>query len=339
MKGGVIQPVLHIHFETRSNKPGVFHFTRELIDAAVARANPVDMRTTLGSDLKELDALATVNGLVTSNDVLRDPGFPLAMLAQAAPRLRWIHIIGAGIEPLLPLDWLPPGLTLTNNSGIHAPKAQEFATMALLMLNSRMPAIQGNQRAAHWEPIFTPVIAGRTVAIIGVGEMGGAVARAARRLGMRVIGIRRDVRPHDDVDGMRGTDRLPATLAEADFVVVATPLTPATAHLIDRKALTAMKRGAGLLNIGRAGVVDYDALCTALIDGTISGAILDVFDPEPLPPDSPLWSTPNLIITPHCSSDDLEHYLPLTLDLVFENAARLASGGELKNRVDPGRGY
>jgi phosphoglycerate dehydrogenase-like enzyme len=331
--------VLHIHFETRSNKPRVFHFTRALINAAAARARPIDTRTTLGEDLQELDALATADGLVTSNDVLRDPRFPLATLAQAAPRLRWIHIIGAGIEPLLPLDWLPHGLTLTNNSGIHAPKAREFATMALLMLNSRMPGIHANQRAARWEPIFTPSIAGRTVAIVGVGEMGGAVAQAAKRLTLRVIGIRRDVRPHNDVDEMRGADRLHDTLAEADFIVVATPLTPATTHLIDRKALAATKRGAGLLNIGRAGVVDYDALCAALTAGTISGAMLDVFDPEPLPSDSPLWSAPNLIITPHCSSDDLEHYLPLTLDLAFENAALLASGTKLKNRVDPGRGY
>lgn len=331
--------MLHVHFETRSNKPSVFHFTRDLIDAATSRARPTGVRTTLGSDLRNLGALATADGLITSNDILRDPGFPLATLAQAAPRLRWIHIIGAGIEPLLPLHWLPPGLTLTNNSGIHAPKAREYATMALLMLNSRMPGIHTNQRAARWEPIFTPSIAGRTVAIIGVGEMGGAVAHSARRLNLHVIGMRRDPRPHEDVDEMRGTDRLHETLAEADFIVVATPLTPATTHLIDRNALAATRRGAGLLNIGRAGVVDYDALCAALLAGTISGAILDVFDPEPLPSDSPLWSAPNLIITPHCSSDDLEHYLPLTLDLVFENAALLASGARLKNRVDPRLGY
>jgi phosphoglycerate dehydrogenase-like enzyme len=355
--------VLHIHFETRSNKPGVFHITRALIAAAIARAGPMDLHLTLGEDLKQPGALASADGLVTSNDVLRDPRFPLLNLARFAPRLRWIHVIGAGIEPLLPLDWLPPGLTLTNNRGIHAPKAREFATMALLMLNSRMPAIHANQRAARWEPIFTLSIAGRTVAIIGVGEMGGAVANAAKRLNLRVIGIRRNVRPHDDhdvrphddrdarphddrdarphdaVDEMRGTDRLHETLAEADFIVVATPLTPETRHLIDRSALAAAKRGAGLLNIGRAGVVDYAALCAALASGTISGAMLDVFDPEPLSPDSPLWSAPNVVITPHCSSDDLEHYLPLTLDLVFRNAASLQSGAELKNRVDPQRGY
>ena len=317
----------------------MFRFTQQLIDAAAARANLSDVRTTLGEDLQDLGVLAVADGLVTSNDVLRDPRFPLAELARRAPRLRWIHIIGAGIEPLLPLDWLPPGLTLTNNSGIHAPKAKEFVTMALLMLNSRMPRIQANQVAARWEPIFTPSIAGRTVAVIGVGEMGGAAAHAARQLNLRVLGVRRDVRPHDAVDEMRGTDRLHETLAGADFVILATPLTPATRHLIDRQALAATKLGAGLLNIGRADVVDYDALCTALSTGAISGAILDVFDPEPLPADSPLWSAPNLIITPHCSSDDLENYLPLTLNLAFENAALLASGSELRNRVDPREGY
>lgn len=331
--------MLHIHFETKSDKPSVFHFTPALIEAAAARARPTEVRTTLGADLKDLGALTTADGLVTSNDVLRDARFPLASLAQAAPRLRWIHIIGAGIEPLLPLDWLPPGLTLTNNSGIHAPKAREFVTMALLMLNSRMPTIQSNQRTARWQPIFTPSIAGRIVAIIGVGGMGGAAAHAAKRLNLRVIGIRHDVRPHDNVDEMRGADRLHETLAEADFVVVATPLTPATRHLIDRRALAATKSGAGLLNIGRAGVIDCEALCAALVTGRLSGAMLDVFDPEPLPADLPLWSAPNVIVTPHCSSDDLEHYLPLTMDLAFANAALLASGKPLRNRVDPAKGY
>jgi phosphoglycerate dehydrogenase-like enzyme len=122
-------------------------------------------------------------------------------------------------------------------------------------------------------------------------------------------------------------------------VLVATPLTPDTHLLIDARALAAMKTGAGLINVGRAGVVDYAELANALKSGKLSGAILDVFDPEPLPASSPLWQVPNLIITPHCSSDDLDHYLPLTLDLAFANVARLRDGKRLKNAVDPATGY
>src|ERR1700721_2978967 len=102
------------------------------------------------------------------------PGFPLYGLGRVAPRLRWIHIIGAGIEPLLPLDWLPNGVVLTNNSGIHIEKTREAATMALLMLNARIPEILTNQRKARWDQIFSPRIAGKTVLIIGVGDMGAA---------------------------------------------------------------------------------------------------------------------------------------------------------------------
>ena len=128
-------------------------------------------------------------------------------------------------------------------------------------------------------------------------------------------------------------------MQRADFILVAAPLTPATYHLVSREVLAAAKPGAGLINVGRAGVVDYDALREALASGAIAGAILDVFDPEPLPASSPLWRTPNLILMPHCSSDDLDCYLPRTLDLVFQNVRRLIGGRPLKNVVDQRRGY
>lgn len=330
----------HIHFETRDDKVPVFKITRELIDRAAERNRaPSELRTTLGSDLADLAALATAEGLVTSNDVLRDAAFPLASLAARAPRLRWIHIIGAGIEPLLPLDWLPRRVTLTNNSGVHVQKTGEFAAMALLMLNARLPRMLASQAAGRWEPIFTPSIAGRSVAVVGLGDMGGAAAQQAKRLGMRVLGVRRRPRPHRFVDEMFGTDRLAEVLARADFIFVAAPLTAESRNLIDRNALARAKRGAALVNVGRAGVVDYEALRDALASGALSGAVLDVFEPEPLPSDSPLWTTPNLVISPHCSSDDLDLYLPLTLDLVFKNAARLGAGKRLKNRVDRRKGY
>jgi phosphoglycerate dehydrogenase-like enzyme len=332
--------MMHLHFETRAGKPSVFYMTPELVQAAAKRAKAGrSMRWTVGEDLKNMAWLATAVGLVTGNDVIVDPAFPKATLAQAAPNLRWIHIIGAGIEPLLPLTWLPPGVTLTNNSGVHVQKTGEFATMALLALCSRLPEMIANQQQAQWRPIFTPSIAGKTLLVVGLGDMGGAAAKAAKRLGMRVLGLRRNPRPHRHADALLKPSQLHKGLAQADFVLVAAPLTPETHHLIDASAIAAMKTGAALANVGRAGVVDYVALSDALRGGKLSGAILDVFDPEPLPASSPLWQVPNLIITPHCSSDDLDRYLPLTMDLVFANLARLRQGKRLKNTVDRATGY
>ena len=330
----------HLHFETRVDKPSVFRITAELVHAAAKRAKPGrGLRWGVGEDLRDLSWLATAEGLVTGNDVITDPAFPKARLVEAAPKLRWIHIIGAGIEPLLPLEWLPKQVTLTNNSGVHVQKTGEFATMALLALCYRLPEMLANQQQAKWRQIFTPSIAGKTVLVVGLGEMGGAAAKSAKKLGMKVLGMRRNPRPHRYADAMLPLTQLHKGLAQADFVLVATPLTPATAHLIDARAIAAMKTGAGLVNVGRAGVIDYDALGAALRGGKLSGAVLDVFDPEPLPAASPLWKVPNLIITPHCSSDDLDHYLPMTLDLAFDNLARLRAGRKLRNAVNPATGY
>jgi phosphoglycerate dehydrogenase-like enzyme len=276
-------PDLNVHFETRRSKPSVFRITEALVADALARSGLAGVRTSVGEDLASLDWLATATGLVSSNDLLRDPKFPLATLAKAAPNLRSIHMTGAGIEPLLPLDWLPEAVTLTNNSGVHFDKCRESAMMALLMLNGRVPAFAANQRRGCWEQIFTPTVMGKTVLVVGVGDMGAAAASAATALGMTVIGVRRGAASHPDVSRMVAVEALDTVLPLADFVVIATPLTPATRHLLDRRRIALMKPGAGLYNIGRAGCVDHPALYDALAAGALSGAVLDVHDPEPLP--------------------------------------------------------
>jgi phosphoglycerate dehydrogenase-like enzyme len=211
--------------------------------------------------------------------------------------------------------------------------------MMLLMLNSRVPTIVSNQRKAHWEQIFTPVIRGKTVLIIGVGEMGGAAAQACRQLGLRVLGIRRGGAPNPDVHEMYQVDAVDKLLPSADFVILAAPLTPETRYLMDRRRIALMKTGAGLINIGRAGLADYVALAEFLQDGKLSGAIFDVYDPEPLSPDSPLWTLDNVILMPHVTSDDERDYLPNTLDLAFQNFDRMMKGLAMLNVVEPERGY
>jgi phosphoglycerate dehydrogenase-like enzyme len=272
-------------------------------------------------------------------EVLVTWDLPTRDLESRAPRLKWIHIIGAGVEHLMPMDWLPRGVTLTNNKGVHAAKAGEYGLMSLLMLNASMPALQTHQRAKRFEQLYATPIVGKTVVVVGVGSIGGAVARAAKRAGLRVLGVSRHGRKAPGVDRMYRTRDIDKALAQADFVFVATPLTGETRNLLDARRLDLLKPTAGLVNVGREPVIDYAALARKLRDGTLAGAILDVFDPEPLPPTSPLWDTPNLIVTPHVSSDDGASYIPLTLDLFFDNMGRYLAGRPLLNRVNAKLGY
>jgi phosphoglycerate dehydrogenase-like enzyme len=328
---------LHILFDTRPDRPDVFHMRLPAIEATAARAQIAGVTFAVNESPTDLAPHAAAEALVTSNELLM--GLGLHRLRQVAPALRWIHIIGAGIEPLLPLDWLGPDLVLTNNSGVHYDKMWESGMMALLMLNGHLPEIVSNQRHCYWQQIFSNRIVSKTVLIIGVGDMGGAVAAAAKTLGLRVLGVTRSGGAHSDIDQMADISALDAMLPQADFVVLATPLTPATRNLLDARRIGLMKHGAGLFNVGRGGLLDHTALTEALETGALSGAILDVFDPEPLPADSPLWHAKNLIITPHVTSDDAVEYLPKTYDLVFANAVRLLRGEPLHNRVDPLTGY
>jgi phosphoglycerate dehydrogenase-like enzyme len=206
------------------------------------------------------------------------------------------------------------------------------------MLTNGLPRSVANQRCGRWEQLFNTAIAGKTLLIVGVGHVGGGAARWAKRFGLKVIGIRRSGKPHRHVDAMHRPNALRRLLPKADFVLVTAPHTAESHHLIGRRELALMKDGAGLVNYSRAHLVDYQALATHLRNGRLS-AILDVFDPEPLPRSSPLWKLPNLVITPHCSSDDRALYTPKTLDLVLDNVERLLAGKRLRNIVDPKRQY
>lgn len=276
---------------------------------------------------------------IKSADVLVGWWLPKYELHEIAPKLKWIHIIGAGIEHLLPLDWLPKGVQLVNNRGVHGPKMGEYVVMALLMLHNDIPTLVTQQRERQWREIFSTTIGGKTLLVIGVGNMGGTAAKKAKELGLHVIGVRRTARRHRYVDEMYGVDALPKLIPRADFVLVTTPVTSETRGLLGKRELDLMRPDASLINLGRAEVVDYDVLRRKLERGQIKGAVLDVFDPEPLPKSSPLWSTPNLIMTPHVASDDADAYIPRTLDLALDNVRRYLEGRPLKNRVMPSREY
>src|SRR5262245_50428649 len=235
------------------------------------------LRVTFGVDPPALEeGLREAEILVVAHVDGRD-------LRARAPRLKWIQSTSAGVENLVPL--VPPDVVLTNASGVHMPKGGEYGMTALLMLNHGVPHFVTRQREKRWDPIFMTPISGRTVVIVGVGRIGGEVARLARRFGMKVLGVRRSGRPHRFVHRMFTTKNMRAALRQADFVVVTTPLTPETRGLVGAKELDCLPKHAGLVNLGRGPVVDYDALSAKLWARELSGAVLDVFHEEPLPPE------------------------------------------------------
>jgi phosphoglycerate dehydrogenase-like enzyme len=329
---------MHVHLENYTRKPAVFHLTPAL--ARSSQRSLRGVRFTCSDDLEKLEGnLRTATVLVTSSDVIRDKRFPRGeALRAAAPELEFVHLIGAGVEGVLPLDWLPRGVRLTNNSGVHGEKAREFALMALLALNARLPAIVTNQSQARWEQLFTPLIRGKTLAVLGLGDMGRAAVSAGRFLKLNVRGIRRSAGAVPGVKVFRTKD-LGKALKGADFLVIAAPLTAETKGLVNEAALRALNPGGGVVNFGRAGVLDHEALVSLLREGHLGGAILDVLPAEPLPGDSPLWSAPNLVVFPHVSSDDAEGYMRDTMALVCRNVQRLRAGKPITNVVDPKAGY
>jgi phosphoglycerate dehydrogenase-like enzyme len=284
-----------------------------------------DDRVSLDASLPETDVLLLSGNIDFTN------------LKARAPRLRWIQSCSAGVEKVAPL--IPADITLTNASGVHGPRGGEYGMAAVLMLNSRVPSFVTNQRFARWEQIHTTPLKGKALVLLGVGAIGGEVARLAKRFGMRVLGVTRGGKPHKWVDRMYRTKQFADVLPKADFVLSTLPLTPETNGLVGRAELDLLPRHAGLVNLGRGRVVDYNALMEKLRKGELSGAVLDVFYEEPLPADSPLWSTPNLIMSPHCAVDDESVYVERCLDIFFDNLKRFLAGRPLNNIVDTRLGY
>jgi phosphoglycerate dehydrogenase-like enzyme len=229
-------------------------------------------------------------------------------------------------------------VTLTNNSGSHGAKAEDSCTMALLMLHARMPQILANQRNRTWQYVLTHPIAGRTAVVIGFGDLGAAAGRAAKKLGMKVIAVTRSGKAARPADAAVPSSRIDQVLPKADYVIVASPLTSLTRGLLNASRLSLLKPGAAFINIGRSPIVDYEALRGKLERGELSGAVLDVFDQEPLPADSPLWTTPNLVVMPHVTCDS-PGYVENLFDRWFANFERFLAGKRLKNTVDKTLGY
>jgi D-2-hydroxyacid dehydrogenase (NADP+) len=265
---------------------------------------------------------------------------------QAAPRLRWVHTSAVAVETMCLPELFARGVAVSNTRGVQAWPIAEHAIAMVLALSKQLPFALDQQRASRWaQNEFVgerqpSLLRGRTVGLIGVGTIGADIAKLASAFGMRVVAVRRraDLDRPKGVDEILPIDRLDRFLPMLDVLVIAAPLTPDTDRLIDAGALARMKRGALLVNVGRGRIVDNAALVKALQSGHLAGACLDVFEQEPLPAGDPLWTCPNVIITPHTSGFRRGHWDEV-LDLFSENIRRFERGEPLKFRVDPALGY
>lgn len=269
------------------------------------------------------------------------PASVLEHIVERAPRLRWIHSASAGVDRIATAAVRDRGLTVTNARGVFSRPIAEYVVMMSLAVARRLPQLLELQRERTWQPLRGRELSELTVGIVGYGSIGLEVARLLAPFGCRILATRR--RPErgagDDVPvELLRLDRLDDLLVASDIVVVAAPLTEETAGLIGAEQLSRMREDAWLINIARGRLIDELALRRALEAGWIGGAVLDVFAEEPLPSDSPLYRTPNLVITPHTSWAS-SRVIERTVDLFVDNLRRDGAGQPLRNVVDLDVGY
>ena len=272
-------------------------------------------------------------------DVLLGWQFPTKNIREIAPNLKWIHIISAGVNHLSPFHWMKDKLVLTNSSGVHAKKAGEFGLMSILMLQNQMTKIVTNQKNKEFVTLLSKPIKGFKVVVVGTGSLGGSMIKHISKLGAEVIGVNRKGNEVEGCSKVITFDKIDEVLPIADFLYLAVPETEETKGLINKKRLDSLKHTCGIVNIGRDSVLDYESLRTKLEKNEIAGAILDVFTHEPIPKDSNLWNTPNLIITPHISSDSQGNYIEMVLKIFFKNLKLFIEKKELTNQIDRKLGY
>ena len=273
-------------------------------------------------------------------DVLVVSGLWNNELAGIASRLKFIQSISAGTDQYDKALLRERGIRLASAAGVNAEAVAEHAMALMLALCRRLPEARDHQHAKRWRGMISQIAAredqltGKTLLIVGMGRIGGRLARLAKAFDMRVIATKRDLTTGTaGADAVYGNDRLRDLLGQADVVVLACPLTPETENLIDAAALAAMKPTAHLINVARGRVIDEPALIEALQQGRIAAAGLDVTREEPLPAASPLWSMPQVLITPH-SAGETQRYEDAVIDILLDNLARLRRGeAQLTNQV------
>ena len=304
-----------------------------------------------------------------SVDELVDPQIEVLLSAYAPsdprrlPALKWVASVTAGIEEIAATDPWRHGITVTNGSGLHASAMGEYVLGTVLGVTQRTADRLDAQRDRRWPAWSSPPwvhlagtrLRGTTALIVGYGSVGREIGRLLSAFGVRIVAVKaRPDAPRDDGFRLPGTgdpageipehligfDALAGALGDADFVVITVPLTDQTRRLVDAPFLSRMRRDAWLINVGRGGHADEAALIGALRAGRIAGAVLDVFDDEPLPEDSPFWALPNVILTPHLAgAGGPKAFWPDASRLLAENLRRYVAGDPLLNVIDGARGY
>ncbi|MFT5176126.1 MAG: phosphoglycerate dehydrogenase-like enzyme [Gammaproteobacteria bacterium] len=297
------------------------------------------------SDLATFECAQSVDELrvgLAHAQVLLGWDFRAAELAEvwsSARQLRWIHWGGAGVDALLFAELVASDVVVTNARGIFDVAMAEYTLGLALAMAKDFVRTFADQQNQHWNYRTTQSLQGKQALVVGVGSIGRAIARTLRAFGMHVVVVGRQAR-NDDAEfaAVHGIDELDELLVSADYVVLITPLTQHTRGLFNGARFARMHRGARFINLGRGALIDEDALADALQRGSLAGAALDVFQHEPLPADSALWSTPNLIVSPHMSGD-VHDYRDAVAAQFVDNLQRYCAGERLRNVVDKELGF
>src|SRR6185503_16831369 len=255
----------------------------------------------------------------------------------AAPRVRWVHSRPAGVDSILFPALAASPVPLTNSRGVFSHSLAEFVVGAVFFFERDFRRLIRAQAAEEWDQFEPGVVRGRTLGIVGYGDIGRAVAALARPLGLEVLALRRHPAPDPLASRVLGPWELPALLSASDYVVVATPLTEQTRRLIGAAEIRLLKPGAVLINIGRGSVIDERPLVEALHERRLRGAALDVFEEEPLPPGHPFYRMENVLLSPH-NADRTAGWLLAAMDAFVDNPRRFHAGQQLRNLVDKSRG-
>ena len=296
-------------------------FAREAPDLEVKLYEPDD--PTLADYVREMDIFFAWQ---FPPEIVRD-----------APKLRWISSTGAGVDMVMAArEWLPSGVPVTRMIHVFDTAMAEYVLGFLLAVQIDFRRAFRQQASKTWQGWYSPPLRGSTAVVVGLGSIGSEVARTLKAHGLTVIGVSRSGRPVAGLDEVHAVDRLDAVLPRADYLVLVVPLTPETRGLIDRRRLGLLPGGAVLVNICRGAVVEERELIQALERGHPRFAVLDVFEQEPLPPESPLWSMENVIVTPHMSGPD---DVAVNAARFLENYQRFLAGQPLRGLVDFERGY
>lgn len=307
-------------------------------------ADQVPGITAIASDaeLRFADSAGELAKMLPGAEVLLGWDFSEAGLESVwshADRLRWIHWTGAGVDAVLFPKLIESDVVLTNSRGIYDRAMAEYVLGLIFCFAKRFPETALHQTERRWQHRLSELVAGSRVLIIGVGSIGREIARLLTRAGLNVEGVGRRARTrHEDFAAVHAREDLDAVLPEADYVVIAVPLTNETRGLFGAAQLRAMKPSARLINIARGAVLDELALVEALRGGEIAGAALDVTVTEPLPEASPLWSMPNVIVSPHMSGDYIG-YQDAVVSAFLDNFRRFRAGEPLSNVVDKASGF